>query len=169
DAGNDAGGQPAEGRLNQRIGLRRGTCAARARQQADHCQEQDKAGDRRTGVAQQVAQQVGTGHGEADQCQEDQDDGKRDATAYTAPDLASHQTFSSVSTSPKMPEGRKISTSTRMEKAMTSLSWNGSPSSAGPTASTRPRNRPPIIAPGMFPMPPSTAAVNAFRPGRNPT
>ncbi len=35
-------------------------------------------------------------------------------------------------------------------------------------ASSTPRTRPPIIAPGMLPMPPSTAAVNALRPGMNP-
>ena len=29
-------------------------------------------------------------------------------------------------------------------------------------------NRPPTIAPGMLPMPPTTAAVNAFRPARKP-
>jgi len=38
----------------------------------------------------------------------------------------------------------------------------------GPSASTSPRKKPPNIAPGMLPMPPSTAAVKAFRPGMKP-
>ena len=34
--------------------------------------------------------------------------------------------------------------------------------------SIRPMARPPIMAPGMEPMPPSTAATNAFRPSMAP-
>ncbi len=43
-----------------------------------------------------------------------------------------HHTFSSVRTSPTIPVGRKISTSTRMPKAITSLSWKLIPRMAGP-------------------------------------
>ena len=39
---------------------------------------------------------------------------------------------------------------------------------SGPIASIRPRNRPPSMAPGMLPMPPRTAAVNALMPGKKP-
>ena len=38
----------------------------------------------------------------------------------------------------------------------------------GATDSADPRNRPPAMAPPMFPMPPTTAAVKALIPGRNP-
>ncbi len=38
----------------------------------------------------------------------------------------------------------------------------------GPTDSTSPRNMPPSMAPGMLPMPPSTAAVKALMPGMKP-
>ena len=34
--------------------------------------------------------------------------------------------------------------------------------------SARPSTRPPSIAPGTLPIPPSTAATNAFRPGMSP-
>ncbi len=51
---------------------------------------------------------------------------------------------------------------------MTSLYSAGMPSAIGPSASTSPRKKPPNIAPGMLPIPPSTAAVNALRPGINP-
>ena len=40
--------------------------------------------------------------------------------------------------------------------------------SGGPIDSTTPRKKPPNIAPGMLPMPPSTAALNALMPGRKP-
>ena len=40
--------------------------------------------------------------------------------------------------------------------------------SAGPTDSTTPRKKPPTIAPGMLPIPPSTAAQNALMPGKKP-
>ena len=39
---------------------------------------------------------------------------------------------------------------------------------AGAKHSIRPSRMPPTIAPGMLPMPPNTAAVNAFSPGRKP-
>ena len=38
----------------------------------------------------------------------------------------------------------------------------------GPMASITPRNKPPSIAPGILPMPPSTAAVKALMPGMKP-
>ena len=34
--------------------------------------------------------------------------------------------------------------------------------------SSSPSTTPPSMAPGMFPIPPSTAAVNALMPGMNP-
>src|SRR6266508_793519 len=81
---------------------------------------------------------------------------------------------SSLTRSPRMPVGRKISTSTSARNATTSLSWwaEGMPSPTstmlGPNDSTEPSSRPPTTAPGMLPMPPRTAAVNALMPGRNP-
>ena len=51
---------------------------------------------------------------------------------------------------------------------MTSLYSVGIPRALGPMASIRPRMSAPNMAPGMLPMPPSTAAVKAFRPGTKP-
>ena len=45
---------------------------------------------------------------------------------------------------------------------------NPSRNRQGPTDSNSPRSNPPSAAPGTLPMPPSTAAVNALRPGKNP-
>src|SRR5437867_5957014 len=61
-----------------------------------------------------------------------------------------------------MPVGRKISTITRTEKAATSL--YSIEKYADQNVSISPMSRPPTIAPGSEPMPPSTAAVNAFTP-----
>ena len=61
-----------------------------------------------------------------------------------------------------------------MVNAIRSRSWYGavmpipSRNSAGPTDSTTPRKNPPTIAPGMLPIPPSTAAQNALMPGKKP-
>src|SRR5690606_7968123 len=78
--------------------------------------------------------------------------------------LAVH-TFS-TSGRPRMPVGRNSSTSTSRLKATTSLYW--SPKMSAPKASATPSTRPPSMAPGMLPMPPSTAAVNALMPARKP-
>ena len=64
---------------------------------------------------------------------------------------------------PRSPVGRNTSTSTRIEKMITSVQrtaryWP-------PSDSMSPISTPPSMAPGRLPMPPSTAAVNARRPG----
>src|SRR5439155_18582794 len=70
--------------------------------------------------------------------------------------------------SPRSPLGRKIRIRIRMENATMSLysAPKAPPVSSdryeAANASSSPRTRPPIIAPGMLPMPPSTAAVNAL-------
>src|SRR5205823_14518273 len=80
----------------------------------------------------------------------------------------------SRTTSPSSPLGRKIRIKISIEKARMSLysAPNAPPVSseryAAAKASRSPRTSPPSIAPGMFPIPPSTAAVNAFRPGMKP-
>src|SRR5690606_16799854 len=110
-----------------------------------------------------IAEQFRPGEGEANERQEDQNDGEGDAgiDGFAGLTLLLHQTFSSDSTSPRMPEGRKISTSTRMEKAITSLSRKWRPRMTGPTASTRHRHRPQRIAPVLLTQPPRTAVVTA--------
>ncbi|KEA43050.1 hypothetical protein CR64_04000 [Pseudomonas aeruginosa] len=65
-----------------------------------------------------------------------------------------------------MPVGRNSSTRISRPKATTSLYW--SPNTSAPKASATPSSRPPSMAPGMLPMPPSTAAVNALIPARKP-
>ena len=45
---------------------------------------------------------------------------------------------------------------------------NRAPDSPAPMASIRPSSTPPTIAPVRLPMPPNTAAVKAFSPGRKP-
>jgi hypothetical protein len=67
---------------------------------------------------------------------------------------------------PNRPAGLNTSTSTRIEKMMTSvhavaMNWP-------PIASIRPISTPPTIAPGTLPMPPSTAAVKARKPAVKP-
>src|SRR5262249_15847645 len=80
----------------------------------------------------------------------------------------------SRTTSPRRPLGRKIRIRIRIENAKMSLysAPKAPPVSSdrydAANASSRPSTRPPIIAPGMLPMPPSTAAVKAFSPGMNP-
>src|SRR4030095_14177971 len=77
----------------------------------------------------------------------------------------------SRTTSPSRPLGRKMRIRISIENAKMSLY---SAPTAPPVSSERydaanasrsPSTRPPTIAPGMLPMPPSTAAVNALRPG----
>src|SRR5206468_450094 len=80
----------------------------------------------------------------------------------------------SRTTSPRRPLGRKIRIRISSEKARMSLysAPNAPPVSSerydAANASRSPRTRPPTIAPGMLPMPPSTAAVNALSPGMKP-
>src|SRR5690606_27316418 len=115
--------------------LRIGAASAQAHPRADDTDEHRIS---RTGVTpghlpvpkmdiqpDDMAEQFRPGEGEANERQEDQNDGEGDAgiDGFAGLTLLLHQTFSSDSTSPRMPEGRKISTSTRMEKAITSLSW----------------------------------------------
>src|SRR5262249_14005401 len=76
------------------------------------------------------------------------------------------QTFS-ISGLPSSPVGRKISTMTSTANAATSLySLEQEPAKK---TSIRPISRPPSMAPGSEPMPPSTAAVKALMPARKPT
>src|SRR5581483_10642087 len=77
-----------------------------------------------------------------------------------------HQARALPSASPSRPVGRTMRTTTRMPKAKTSC--HRPPSNDAPYFSSTPSNRPPSRAPRMLPMPPSTAAVNALIPGRNP-
>ena len=60
----------------------------------------------------------------------------------------------------------KISTTIRIENAATSL--YSTEKYADQNVSIRPIARPPSIAPGSEPMPPSTAAVNALMPATKP-
>src|SRR5713101_5454112 len=80
----------------------------------------------------------------------------------------------SRTTSPRRPLGRKIRMRMRMENARMSLY---SAPKAPPVSSERyeaakasrtPSTSPPSMAPGMLPMPPSTAAVKALSPGMKP-
>src|ERR1700736_5062467 len=75
------------------------------------------------------------------------------------------QTFS-TSGRPRRPVGRKISTIIRIENAATSL--YSTEKYADQSVSIRPIARPPSIAPGSEPMPPSTAAVKALMPATKP-
>src|SRR5262249_21488946 len=75
----------------------------------------------------------------------------------------------SRTTSPSRPLGRKMRIRISIENAKMSLysAPNAPPVSSerydAANASKSPSTRPPTIAPGMLPMPPSTAAVNALR------
>src|SRR5439155_1302129 len=77
-------------------------------------------------------------------------------------------------TSPRRPLGRKMRMRISTEKAKMSLysAPKAPPVSSdrydAANASSRPRTIPPSMAPGMLPMPPSTAAVKALRPGMKP-
>src|SRR5256885_3000147 len=77
-------------------------------------------------------------------------------------------------TSPSRPLGRKIRITMSTENAKMSLysAPKAPPVSSeryeAASASSSPSTSPPSMAPGMLPMPPSTAAVNAFSPGMNP-
>src|SRR5205823_5089989 len=64
--------------------------------------------------------------------------------------------------SPSRPVGRKTSTTTRTTNATTSVHAMPIAGIGGTSASTRPSKSPPIMAPRMLPMPPSTAAANAL-------
>src|SRR5690606_21224654 len=78
--------------------------------------------------------------------------------------IASH-TFS-TSGRPRMPVGRNSNTRISRVNATTSLYW--SPKISAPKASATPSTRAPSMAPGMLPMPPSSAAVTALMPARKP-
>ena len=54
----------------------------------------------------------------------------------------------------------------RIMKTVTSAHWP--PKYPAANASVRPTTSPPSIAPGMLPIPPTTAAVKPFSPARNP-
>src|SRR5262249_59732816 len=77
-------------------------------------------------------------------------------------------------TSPSRPLGRKIRITMSTENAKMSLysAPKAPPVSSerydAASASSNPSPSPPRMAPGMLPIPPSTAAVKALRPGRNP-
>ena len=84
-----------------------------------------------------------------------------------------HQTFSARRSRAALPAGRSAPGRARRTSPRPSAGTaTGSPmpvrSSAGPTDCRRPSRKPPSAAPPMLPMPPSTAAVNAAIPGRNP-
>ena len=78
----------------------------------------------------------------------------------------SSQTFCGAGV-PKIPDGRRRRNAIRIANTITS--WYAD--ETYPTANARPRPiaSPPIIAPGMLPMPPTTAAVNAINPTWKPT
>ena len=76
-----------------------------------------------------------------------------------------YYTFS-ISGLPKNPVGKNISTTTKTVKAAISLySIEIYPDQK---TSIKPISKPPNIAPGIEPMPPSTAAVNALIPAKKP-
>src|SRR5690606_27496650 len=79
--------------------------------------------------------------------------------------IAQHQTFS-TSGRPRMPLGRNSSTRISTLKATPSL--YSALKQPAVRASATPRSSPPSTAPGMLPMPPSTAAVNALSPAMKP-
>src|SRR5439155_1613573 len=103
---------------------------------------------------------------------EDRDGPRRDADQADREDRVGHAR--PLTTSPRSPLGRKIRIRIRIEKAKMSLySAPNAPAVRSDRyeaakASSRPSTRPPSIAPGMLPMPPSTAAVNALSPGMKP-
>src|SRR5262245_34662967 len=76
-----------------------------------------------------------------------------------------HQTFS-TSSLPSNPAGRNSRIRINTANAIASR-YVDQPVPAT-NVSTTPRIKAPRAAPGMFPMPPKTAATNAFRPGRVP-
>src|SRR6185369_9505589 len=81
--------------------------------------------------------------------------------------LVRHSHTFSTSGRPRMPCGRKIITIARIEKAATSLYALDTYSAH--SVSMMPMSKPPSTAPGSEPMPPRTAAVNAFTPGTKPS
>src|SRR6185295_17722891 len=70
--------------------------------------------------------------------------------------------------SPSRPCGRKVSTTTSTTKAHTSFQSDPRGRYSVASASTIPITNPPSTAPRMLPIPPSTAAVKALMPARNP-
>src|SRR5205085_12018100 len=81
------------------------------------------------------------------------------------PSGSRHQTFS-TSGRPRRPVGQK--TRTRMSTTKTETSLYSTEKYPDQKASISPIRMPPSIAPGSDPMPPRTAAVNAFTPARKP-
>ena len=75
--------------------------------------------------------------------------------------LVGHQTFWMVGV-PSRPLGRTSITTIRMTKTMASLKVDET--YAVTNDSVSPIIRPPSIAPGMLPIPPMTAAMNALSP-----
>src|SRR5690606_1361687 len=80
-------------------------------------------------------------------------------------DVTEHYTFS-TSGLPSSPVGRNSRMSTRRLNATVSLYCEEMYAAA--KVSARPSSTPPNMAPGMLPIPPSTAAVNALMPARKP-
>src|SRR3989338_8161104 len=70
----------------------------------------------------------------------------------------------SATRSPSRPVGLNINSKTRTTNANTFFHCDDR--YPAPSASSTPNTSPPTMAPGMLPMPPSTAAVNAFSPIR---
>src|SRR5262249_31713105 len=91
--------------------------------------------------------------------------GRRRRVLGGEPGGGGHYTFSS-SGRPSNPVGRK--TSTRMRTAKTETSLYSTEKYPDQKASISPIIMPPSIAPGSEPIPPNTAAVNAFTPARKP-
>ena len=65
-----------------------------------------------------------------------------------------------------MPVG--LTSRTTIKMANTTPSFQTESPIAETSASSRPMAMPPIIAPGIEPIPPSTAATKAFRPSMDP-
>src|SRR5690606_31919068 len=80
-------------------------------------------------------------------------------------DVVTHYTFS-TSGLPSKPVGRNSSMKTSSRKATISLYWDEIYAAA--KVSAKPRSTPPSMAPGMLPIPPSTAAVHALMPAMKP-
>src|SRR5207253_5547320 len=72
----------------------------------------------------------------------------------------------SPSACPRRPVGLKTRMITRSENTPTFSHWP--PAYVTVSADNRPRTNPPSAAPLTFPMPPRTAAVNAFSPAVKP-
>src|SRR6185369_10023134 len=74
----------------------------------------------------------------------------------------------SCSDLPSRPVGLNTSTRISTENENTSFHSEPTPGMTVPNDSSSPSTRPPSMAPGIEPMPPITAAVNALSPIRKP-